>query len=170
MSREQVGGDHYSKYEVQPIDVIEYNASEYLTLGYLAGNVIKYLMRFKDKNGLQDILKAQQYLEMLQSRVELYTYDVDFIKQFAEYFDNKEQEAYFRGRVLVLMIEFLKDQNDHLISEAKYCIDELVKVMQPEQLIYKGQVTDAMIANGQVADIFDNDVYARFTYKNFGKF
>ena len=32
---------------------------------YAEGNVIKYVMRFRDKNGLEDLLKARQYLDML---------------------------------------------------------------------------------------------------------
>lgn len=34
-------------------------------LGYLEGNVIKYIVRYKDKNGLEDLKKAQTYLDKL---------------------------------------------------------------------------------------------------------
>jgi len=33
--------------------------------GYLAGNVIKYISRYKDKNGVQDLAKAEHYLQKL---------------------------------------------------------------------------------------------------------
>ena len=58
--KEQVGGDHYSKLAIQPVEYITKNK-----LSYLAGNVIKYVTRYKDKNGLQDLKKAKHYVEML---------------------------------------------------------------------------------------------------------
>ena len=58
--REQVGGNHYSKLAIQPVEYISKN-----NLTYLQGNVIKYITRYKDKNGLQDLQKAKHYVEML---------------------------------------------------------------------------------------------------------
>jgi len=58
--KEQVGGDHYSKLAIQPVTYINANG-----LSYLQGNVIKYVTRYKDKNGLQDLKKAKHYVEML---------------------------------------------------------------------------------------------------------
>jgi hypothetical protein len=56
----QVGGSHYNKHKIQPLDVIdEYN------LNYYEGNIIKYILRYRDKNGVQDLEKAMHYLEML---------------------------------------------------------------------------------------------------------
>ena len=56
----QVGGDHYSKLAIQPVEYITKNK-----LTYLQGNVIKYVTRYKDKNGLQDLQKARHYIDML---------------------------------------------------------------------------------------------------------
>lgn len=56
----QVGGNHYQKYKIQPVEFIMQN-----NVPYVEGNVIKYVMRFRDKNGLEDLLKARQYLDML---------------------------------------------------------------------------------------------------------
>jgi hypothetical protein len=33
--------------------------------GFLRGNVIKYIARYKDKDGLKDVHKAKHYLEKL---------------------------------------------------------------------------------------------------------
>lgn len=55
----QVGGDHY-KTEIQPWDFIIAN-----DLGYLEGNIIKYVSRYKKKGGMADLLKAQHYLQKL---------------------------------------------------------------------------------------------------------
>lgn len=34
-------------------------------LGFLDGNIVKYVCRYKGKNGLQDLKKARQYLDKL---------------------------------------------------------------------------------------------------------
>ena len=56
----QVGGDHYKSKAIQPWDYIISN-----DLGYLEGNVVKYVSRWKDKGGIQDLHKAQHYLQKL---------------------------------------------------------------------------------------------------------
>ena len=56
----QVGGSHYQKYAIQPIEFITKN-----NIPFLEANVIKYVVRYKDKNGLEDLKKAKHYLEML---------------------------------------------------------------------------------------------------------
>jgi hypothetical protein len=56
----QVGGDHYSKLAIQPIDYIIGNG-----LGYIEGNVVKYVTRWKNKNGVTDLMKARHYLDIL---------------------------------------------------------------------------------------------------------
>ena len=60
---EQVGGDHYAVMKIQPIEFIMANQ-----LGFCEGNVIKYLCRYKRKNGLEDLKKARQYLDVLIER------------------------------------------------------------------------------------------------------
>lgn len=61
----QVGGDHYKNKAIQPIDYIFAN-----NLGFCEGNVVKYVTRHKEKNGLQDLEKAKHYLELLISQIE----------------------------------------------------------------------------------------------------
>jgi len=56
----QVGGSHYAVKAIQPWDYIVAN-----NLGYLEGNIVKYISRWKDKNGVQDLKKAQHYLQKL---------------------------------------------------------------------------------------------------------
>lgn len=56
----QEGGDHYQKMAIQPIDYIMENR-----LGFCEGNVIKYVTRWQQKNGVQDLLKARQYIDFL---------------------------------------------------------------------------------------------------------
>jgi hypothetical protein len=61
----QVGGDHYASKSVQPWQAMESWMSAEAFAGYLQGNCIKYLARYRDKNGIEDLLKAQHYLSKL---------------------------------------------------------------------------------------------------------
>lgn len=60
LAREQVGGDHYKDKAIEPIDYILANG-----LSFCEGNVVKYITRYKDKNGIEDLEKAKQYIEFL---------------------------------------------------------------------------------------------------------
>ena len=62
----QVGGDHYTKMEVQPWDVMEAILSPAEFTGYLKGNIIKYSMRSGHKPGSDDTGKARHYMQKLQ--------------------------------------------------------------------------------------------------------
>lgn len=55
----QEGGSHY-KTTIQPIQYIHANK-----LGFIEGNVVKYVTRHRTKNGAEDIKKAIHYLELL---------------------------------------------------------------------------------------------------------
>lgn len=54
-----MGGNHYNV-PIQPWDYIAANG-----LGFFEGNVIKYVTRWKRKNGVEDLRKALHYLEKL---------------------------------------------------------------------------------------------------------
>jgi hypothetical protein len=56
----QVAGNHYKDMPIQPVEYIHANA-----LGYLEGNVVKYISRWRKKGGLADLQKAKHYVELL---------------------------------------------------------------------------------------------------------
>jgi hypothetical protein len=57
----QVGGDHYKGCGIQPVEYIHAN-----NLGYLEGNVIKYITRHRTKGeGRKDIEKAIHYAQLI---------------------------------------------------------------------------------------------------------
>lgn len=56
----QVGGQHYLKLAIQPVEYIHANG-----IGYFEGNVIKYVSRWRNKNGIADLEKAMHYLNLL---------------------------------------------------------------------------------------------------------
>ena len=61
----QEGGTHYKGKAIQPWDYIISN-----NIGYLEGNIIKYVSRWKDKNGLEDLKKARHYLDKLIEEID----------------------------------------------------------------------------------------------------
>ena len=56
----QEGGTHYAKLKIQPIEYIHANG-----LGFSEGSVIKYVTRWRDKNGIADLKKARHFLDLL---------------------------------------------------------------------------------------------------------
>lgn len=56
----QIGGQHYKDKAIQPVEFIHANH-----LGFCEGNVVKYVSRWRQKNGISDLLKAKHYLELL---------------------------------------------------------------------------------------------------------
>jgi hypothetical protein len=56
----QVAGDHYRKHAIQVWDAILA-----WSLGFLDGNVVKYVVRYRDKGGIEDLRKARHYLDKL---------------------------------------------------------------------------------------------------------
>ena len=62
---------HYCKGGVESIDFVRAAVSN--LSGFEAvcvANIIKYMWRYKEKNGLEDVMKAAKYLEWLQEEVE----------------------------------------------------------------------------------------------------
>lgn len=55
-----IGGDHYRKMAIQPIEYILAN-----DLGFVEGAVVKYVSRWKEKGGIEDLEKARHLLAML---------------------------------------------------------------------------------------------------------
>ena len=56
---------HYCRGGIECIDAIEASLGKDEFTGFLRGNIIKYIWRYKDKNGLEDLKKAQWYLNKL---------------------------------------------------------------------------------------------------------
>lgn len=56
----QIGGDHYKGMAIQPAEFIVKNG-----IGYLSGNVIKYISRHRGKGGAEDVKKAIHYCELI---------------------------------------------------------------------------------------------------------
>lgn len=61
----QVGGFHYKDMVIQPIEFILANE-----LSFCEGNIVKYICRYKQKGGIEDIKKVIHYAEILLEEME----------------------------------------------------------------------------------------------------
>lgn len=68
MSNNPIEPNHYVDMKMSPLDYILANEGDFT---WCVSNVIKYVSRYKRKNGLEDLKKAQWYLnkqiEILES-------------------------------------------------------------------------------------------------------
>lgn len=56
----QIGGSHYKDFKIQPVEFIHKNR-----LGFCEGSAIKYLCRWRNKNGIEDLKKARHFIDLL---------------------------------------------------------------------------------------------------------
>ena len=56
----QEGGNHYKDLAIQPVEFIHAN-----NIPYMEGNIIKYVTRWRNKNGIADLRKARHYIDLL---------------------------------------------------------------------------------------------------------
>jgi hypothetical protein len=91
--------NHPKHYTQGKIEVIDFILDQ--KMGYLDSNILKYLCRYRWKNGLEDLKKAQWYLAKLISEyekevAEKHTYDKDSsfcvcgIQMFDNYCTNRD--------------------------------------------------------------------------------
>lgn len=65
--------NHYTQGSIEVIDYIMDQKFD-----YLEGNIIKYISRYKFKNGLEDLKKARVYLDKLIEKEECPSEDCDW--------------------------------------------------------------------------------------------
>jgi len=56
----QIGGDWYKKMPVQLVEFCHKNR-----IPYVEGNVIKYMVRWREKGGIEDLKKAKHYIDLI---------------------------------------------------------------------------------------------------------
>lgn len=83
-SSTQVGGGHYIKQAITPRQYVNANS-----IPFDEANAIKYLSRHRDKNGVEDALKALHYTALMLE--DHYKVDISLINQFLQQ-QNKEQK------------------------------------------------------------------------------
>ena len=60
----QIGGSHYKNFVIQPYEFISKN-----DLSFFQGNVIKYVCRYLNKNGIEDLNKIIHYCELEKKKL-----------------------------------------------------------------------------------------------------
>ena len=60
----QIGGNHYKEFHIQPYEFISKN-----NLSFFQGNVIKYVCRYLNKNGIEDLDKIIHYCELEKKKM-----------------------------------------------------------------------------------------------------
>lgn len=73
----QVGGNYYKRFKIQPWEFIEKNE-----LSFSEGCIVKYICRYKYKDGKKDLEKIKHYVDLL---IELH---------YPDEVDNKEQDEH----------------------------------------------------------------------------
>lgn len=110
-NNKQIGGKHYSKYgALQPWDVVI--AWE---LGYLEGTALKYIARWRDKNGVEDILKAIHFLEKLvevEKQKNKENQDVLLLKQKQIEYDLPQVMHVWQGKPIEWELDAMDNRNE----------------------------------------------------------
>ena len=73
----QIGCSHYRNKGIQPIELIVA-----LNLNFIEGNIVKYITRYKEKNGVQDIMKCIHYSQ-LAIELKCIRYNIDVHNNYA---------------------------------------------------------------------------------------
>jgi len=58
--KSQVGGSHYRKLKIQPVEYIHANE-----IPFIEGSIIKYATRWRDKGGIDDLRKIKHFVDLL---------------------------------------------------------------------------------------------------------
>ena len=111
----QIGGSHYESKSYQPIEFIVKN-----NLFFAEGNVVKYLTRWRSKNGLEDLQKAKWYVSFLAENSSFVGRADISVDDFA-----KANNLCLEAKAIELVLN-RKSYID--LEQAQAIIDELVRI------------------------------------------
>ena len=118
----QIGGSHYKAMPYQPIVLIDK-----LELDYFSGNVLKYLCRYRQKDGIKDLEKARHYCELAK--------ELNVIKFSPSTLDTEEVEDFVRVNQIredvgeIILYDLLSGLWDDAIDD----INKLIEAYKIEQ-------------------------------------
>ena len=115
----QVGGNHYQHFTPQPMEWF----SE-LSLKFIHGNILKYILRYPFKNGKEDLQKAKHYLGYLRQYADgvnhqVYDDGLDFISQ--------NENVLNSSQILAIQLFFLYLEFGNV--RHLECLDVLLEIM-----------------------------------------
>ena len=113
----QIGGNHYKRFKIQPIEFIILN-----NLNFPEGNVVKYVCRHRFKDGLRDLEKAKHYIEML----------IEFKDKFGKGlshlgFNLTNKFDHLEGEIIKRIWRYSKSKDVKELEIALECIDKLME-------------------------------------------
>jgi len=73
MTKDNVNPQHYKQGGIECIEAIKASMTHMEFIGYLKGNSMKYLWRYRNKNGLEDLHKMNWYNNRLIKELTEYT-------------------------------------------------------------------------------------------------
>lgn len=90
--KKQIGGDHYKKYMVQPLEF-----AEKVGLHPIIFCAFKYVCRYKDKNGKEDLNKALHCLSIHKEigKEKDVMINTEYLYDFLGQFDESQAQAIF---------------------------------------------------------------------------
>ena len=71
LQKDNINPNHYTFGGIETIDYLEAKLSDGEFNGFLKGNVLKYVSREAEKNGVEDLKKAQWYLSRFIEKLEV---------------------------------------------------------------------------------------------------
>ena len=77
---DSINPDHYKSGDIECIDAIKASLDKQQFKGYLKASIIKYLWRYEKKNGLEDLQKAEWFLQRLIKEETNGTNSLDFYR------------------------------------------------------------------------------------------
>jgi hypothetical protein len=122
----QIGGDHYKGVKFQPWDWALYQ------LGYYETSAIAYIVRFRKKGGIQDLEKAQHYLDKMLAAALGDEYSNRCQADNLTVLDFNKQNGCDRWQSLAVHLLVQWRVRDELV-EAKKAIEELIQCEKDER-------------------------------------
>lgn len=114
---EQIGGVHYKGMKIEPVELWAA-----LDLNAFQGSIVKYVMRYKDKNGKQDLLKAKHYIDYIkQFTPKTFTPDT---KEAADYLDRFIKENELSEKVKDIIVDVVYEDYDDALLKIDEIIDD----------------------------------------------
>lgn len=118
----QIGGSYYKDMPYQPIALIDK-----LELDYFSGNVLKYLCRYRQKGGINDLEKARHYCQLAK--------ELNVIMFSPSTLDTEEVEDFVRINEMseevgeIILYDLLEGRWDDAIDD----INKLIEAYKIEQ-------------------------------------
>lgn len=109
----EVGGNHYQQFAMQPIELIAA-----MHWDFFQGNIFKYCLRAKYKNGQQDIDKAVHYCELaMELKDECDNWCTVYDNNMAQFIDENGLDPHFFGQFLFNINREYYDRLKEMLSD-----------------------------------------------------